>query len=172
MESSLYTIGKVVNTHGVRGEVRVIQVTDFEDRFEPGNVVYFISPDGGKPQTLTIRTHRTHKNFQLVSFEDYPSLNDVEPMKGGELAISEEQQGELSEGEFYYHEIIGCEVHTTSGEHIGQIKEILSPGANDVWVIKRKGKKDALIPYIEQVVKQINVDEKKVTIEPMEGLLD
>lgn len=86
--------------------------------------------------------------------------------------MPEEDLGELNEGEFYFHEIIGCEVFTEDGELIGKVKEILTPGANDVWVIGRKGKKDALIPYIESVVKYIDVSEKKIEIELMEGLID
>ena len=72
----------------------------------------------------------------------------------------------------YFHEIIGCKMYTDQGEEIGTIREILATGANDVWVVKRKEGKDLLIPYIEEIVTEINIDEKKVIITPMEGLLD
>ena len=77
----------------------------------------------------------------------------------------------IHKNEFYYFEIIGCQVVTTDGETIGEISEILETGANDVWVIKRPGQKDALIPYIEDVVKEVNIETKEVTIQVLEGLL-
>ncbi len=79
---------------------------------------------------------------------------------------------DLAENEFYYHEIIGLEVVEEDGTIIGKVKEILSPGANDVWVVQRKGKKDALIPYIESVVHTIDLENGQVIVEIPEGLLD
>ncbi|MEH7349829.1 ribosome maturation factor RimM [Gottfriedia acidiceleris] len=165
-------VGKIVNTHGVRGEVRVISRTDFpEKRYVKGNILYFFKENESTPIELIVTSHRVHKNFDLLTFEGYESLNSVEPLKNGILKITEDQLHELDKNEYYYHEIIGCVVETIDGEEIGKIKEILSPGANDVWVIQRKGQKDALIPYIEQIVKEIDVENKKVKIELMEGLL-
>jgi len=172
MDKEMFTIGKVTNTHGVRGEIKVIQVTDFDDRFKVGNDVYWISPDNKEQIPLTIDAYRTHKNFHLLHFEGYDNINDVERFKGGTLAITKEQQTPLNEGEFYYREIIGCHVETTDGSSIGKVKEILSPGANDVWVIQRPGQKDAMIPYIENVVKEVDPENQRIVIEPMEGLLD
>ncbi|SES74551.1 16S rRNA processing protein RimM [Oceanobacillus limi] len=167
----MYNIGKIVNTHGIRGEVKVLRISDFDERFQVGKTVYI--DKGSKESTaLIIDGHRVHKGFDLLHFEGYDNINDVEHFKGCYLKISEEQQTELLENEFYYHEIIGCEVKTTSEELLGVVKEILSPGANDVWVIKPKKGKDILIPYIEEVVKTIDVEEKLIVIEPMEGLLD
>lgn len=168
-----FNVGKVVNTHGVRGEVRVISTTDFADeRFAIGSTLYLEHKDFQEKRKLIVASHRQHKNFDLLTFENYSNINDVEPFKGGVLQISEEQQTPLDEGEYYYHEIVGCSVVTEEGEVLGKIKEVLSPGANDVWVIQLKnGGKDLLIPYIEQVVKEVSVSEKRVTIRLMEGLV-
>lgn len=171
MTDKMYDVGKIVNTHGVRGEVRVIRITDFDDRFQVGNTLYLIK-DNEQPRHLIIAGHRTHKQFDLLHFEGLDNINDVEHFKGAHLKIKEEQLTKLNEGEYYHHEIIGCDVHTISGEMIGVIKDVLSPGANDVWVIKPAKGKDILIPYIKSVVKVVDVTEKKVTIDPMEGLLD
>ncbi|QTM99393.1 ribosome maturation factor RimM [Sediminibacillus dalangtanensis] len=171
MSEEMYNVGKIVNTHGIKGEVKVVRITDFDERFETGSRLYW-SDGQGSQIALTVDGHRRHKNFDLLHFSGYDSLNDAEALKNGVLQVREEQLAPLEEGEFYYHEIIGCEVYTTNGEFLGKIKEILSPGANDVWVTSRKGKKDLLIPYIEDIVKTIEVDQKRVTIEPMEGLLD
>lgn len=167
-----FNVGKIVNTHGIKGEIRVIARTDFaEERFRPGNGLSLFMPDCKEPIQLTIETHRIHKSFHLLTFKGYENVNDVEKFKGGILKIHEGQLTELEEDEYYFHEIIGCDVFTTKGEEIGKIKEILTPGANDVWVIKGKADKDILIPYIDQVVKKVDIKEKVVLIEPMEGLL-
>ncbi len=79
---------------------------------------------------------------------------------------------ELPDGEFYYHEIVGCTVVTEEGETLGEITEILSPGANDVWVVKRPKGKPLLLPYIDDVILDVDVEGKKVTARLMEGLLD
>lgn len=167
-------VGKIVNTHGIRGEVRVISRTDFpEKRYAKGNTLYVLSSKG-EYVPVTITSWRQHKQFDLLTFEGYENVNEVEQFKGSLLQIHQTAlEDELEDGEFYYHEIIGAHVFTESGEELGKIKEILSPGANDVWVIQRKGPgKDILIPYIKEVVKQVNIAEKHVIIKPMEGLLD
>ena len=71
----------------------------------------------------------------------------------------EDQLQELEEGEYYLHEIVGCKVVTTAGEELGTVKEILSPGANDVWVVKGERGKEHLIPYIEDIVKKVDIAE-------------
>jgi 16S rRNA processing protein RimM len=168
-----FNVGKIVNTHGVRGEVRVISKTDFaEERYVPGNTLYIFKEGSDIPIEVVIDSHRVHKNFDLLTFEGMPSIQNVEQFKGALLKVDENQLSELDEGEYYFHEIIGCQVYTDQGEEIGTIREILATGANDVWVVKRKEGKDLLIPYIEEIVTEINIDEKKVIITPMEGLLD
>lgn len=168
-----YNVGKIVNTHGIRGEVRVLPITDFpEERFAKGEKVTAFMPGKKEQITFTIKSARLHKQFYLLTFDGYEDINLVEKYKGAELKISEDQLFELDENEFYYHEIIGCEVFNSEGKLIGKISEILTPGANDVWVVKTPSKKEVLIPYIESVVKIINIAEKKIVIEEMEGLFD
>ncbi len=115
-------VGKIVNTHALQGEVKVISNSDFkEDRFKKGSQL--VIDFNGDHIEVTVATHRVHK------------------------------------------------VVTTDDEVIGEISEILETGANDVWVVKRPGQKDALIPYIEDVVKSVDIESKKVTINVLEGLL-
>lgn len=167
-----FNVGKIVNTHGIKGEVRVISKTDFpEERYKAGNQLYLFMPNSSTPVELTVKQHRTHKNFDLLVFEGYENINLVEKFRDGILKVPESQLSNLQEDEFYFHEIIGCRVFLSSGDEIGKITEILTPGANDVWVIKGTGGKEILIPYIEEVVKKVDVREKTVLIEPIEGLL-
>ncbi|MBU5594583.1 ribosome maturation factor RimM [Amphibacillus sp. MSJ-3] len=169
--TQFFNVGKIVNTHGIKGEVKVVRITDFEQRFKQGNQLYLFLKDQKEPIVVKIQSHRKHKQFDMLLFEGLTSINDVEHFKEGILKVSEADLHPLEEGSYYYHEIIGCEVRTTTGESLGSISEILAPGANDVWVVKRKNDKDLLIPYIEPIVKQVNVKDKYVVIEPMEGLL-
>lgn len=167
----MFKVGKIINTHGIRGEVKVKRITDFDDRFEVGATLY-LEQENQEVIALEIIAHRMHKGFDLIRFKGYDNINEVEKFKGCLLKITEAQQTTLPAGEFYYHEIIGCEVYLTGGELLGKITEILAPGANDVWVVKRKQGKDVLIPYIPQVVIEVDVKHKKVVIDPLEGLIE
>lgn len=167
-----FNVGKIVNTQGIKGEVRVISTTDFpEERYRRGNVLFLFLPKHEQPIELTVKNHRTHKKFDLLQFEGYEDINEVEKFKDGILKVPESQLSDLEDGEFYYHEIIGCLMFTKDGIEVGQITDILTPGANDVWVVKDEHGKEILIPYIEEVVKKVDLKEKIVIIDPMDGLL-
>lgn len=168
-----FHVGKIVNTHGLTGEVRVISTTDFPaERYKKGNNLYIFSAEADQGIEVTVRAHRKHKNFDLLTFEQFNHINEVEKFKGAILKVSKEQLASLEEDEYYYHEIIGCEVYNQDQVSLGNVKEILSPGANDVWVVAPAGKgKEILIPYIPLVVKSVDVKEKKIIIEEIEGLI-
>ncbi|MFD0896260.1 ribosome maturation factor RimM [Loigolactobacillus binensis] len=173
MSENYYTVGRIVNTHGIRGEVRVMATTDFPtERFRPGAKLY-VKPMG-KPQALTVKTHRLHKNFNLLSFEELADLTAVEPLKGQTLYVAGADQQELAADEgFYYRDIIGLKiVEQATGADLGTVKEILSPGANDVWVIARPGQKDWLLPYIKQVVLNVDLTAQQALVDLPEGLID
>ncbi len=167
-----FNVGKIVNTQGIKGEVRVISTTDFpEERYKKGNRLSLFLPNSQQPIELTVKSHRRHKNFDLLLFEGYENINEVEQFRNGLLKVPESQLSDLQEDEFYFHEIIGCLVFTKDGVEIGKVSEILTPGANDVWVVKGKNGKEHLIPYIEDVVKKVDTKEKIILIHPIEGLL-
>lgn len=167
-----YNVGKIVNTHGIWGEVRVISQTDFpEARYAVGNELGLFLPKSEKPIMLTVASHRKHKTFDLLTFENHSMLKEVEGYRDGMLKISENKLGKLEENEFYYHEIIGCTVVTVDGVEIGAVTEILETGANDVWTVTPQTGKPHYIPYIEDVVKEVDVEKKMIVIDPMEGLL-
>lgn len=164
-----YNVGKIVNTHGIRGDVRVMPTTDFvAERFAKGQDLYL--QQAGEPLKLTVESARQHKGFILVKFVGYDNINDVQAFHDHELMVSGKDQQPLEDGQYYYHQIIGLSVKTVDGEELGTIKEILSPGANDVWVVQRDGKKDLLLPVIDDVVKDVDLDAGEVTVELMEGL--
>ncbi|MEK3882109.1 ribosome maturation factor RimM [Paenibacillus sp. PL2-23] len=174
MSERWYTVGKIVNTHGIRGEVKVVSQTDFaEERFAKGSKLLMVNEGTGESHEVTITGSREQKNVYLLKLEGYDNINDVEKYKGWLLKVSEAQQGKLEQGEYYYHQIIGCSVVTEDGETLGDISEILSPGANDVWVVElaKKRGKQLLLPVIDDVVLAVNVEDKVVTVRLMEGLV-
>lgn len=165
-------VGKIVNTHSLKGEVKVISSTDFEEeRFKKGSKL-LITRGNQLIREVVVESYRNHKNFLLVKFEEIDSVEEAEKLKNLQIKIDSTEVGELEENEFYFHEIIGCQVFDENDKNLGEIIDILTPGANDVWVIKGENGKEILIPYIEDVVKQIDITNKKVNIEIMEGLID
>jgi 16S rRNA processing protein RimM len=165
-------VGKIVNTQGIKGEVRVISQTDFPElRYQKGAKLTLFQEQKA-PVELIVKSHRKHKNFDILSFENHPNINDVEKYRDGILKVDKTDLTELAEDEFYYHEIIGLTVFDENQQELGKIKEILSPGANDVWVVQRPKKKDVLLPYIDSVVKSIDLENGQVFVEIPEGLID
>ncbi len=173
MEFNFLSVGKVANTHGVRGELKIFPFTDFpEVRFAKGKELLFISPEDGTQLKVKIVSSREQKTVFVVKLEGFDNINQVEKYKGWDVKVPKEEAVEAEDNAYYFHEIIGCTVMTNEGEELGAITDILTPGANDVWVVKRKGGKELLIPFIEDIVKEVNIAEKTVKIEVMEGLLD
>lgn len=167
-----FNVGKIVNTQGLRGALRVLSVTDFaEERFKKGSQLSIFNDQDQWICDVEIASHRKHKNFDIITFKGLYHINDVEKYKGTMLKVSEENLTALDDDEFYYHEIIGLEVYEND-VFIGHIKEIMQPGANDVWVVKRQGKKDLLLPYIPPVVLNVDVSGNRVDVDIMEGLDD
>lgn len=174
-EEQYYLVGKIVNTQALRGEVRVMATTDFpEERFKIGAILAIFN--GNKlVETVEVDGHRLHKNFNLLHFKGKDNINDVEKFKGFDLKVAgtEREADELDENEFYYDDIIGLEVYTTDEIYLGKVREITSLPSNDVWAIQRPNKgKDILIPYIEDIVLEIDLDDNRVVIDPMDGLID
>ncbi|MBA4494713.1 ribosome maturation factor RimM [Paenactinomyces guangxiensis] len=175
MSSAEYLhVGRLVGTHGIRGEVRVLSDTDFpEVRFAPGNQLLLLHRDLSDPLPLTVEKCRTHKSAYLLKFHEWDNINEAEPYKGGKLVVLKSDLAPVDEdkGEFYFHQIIGCRVMTTDGDMLGTVKEILPYPANDVWVVRsEENGKEILIPYIEDIVKEVDTENGRIMIEWMEGL--
>ncbi|WP_223066745.1 ribosome maturation factor RimM [Paenibacillus caui] len=172
MSDSLLSVGKIVNTHGIRGELKVLASTDFPDiRFADGNQLIFADPVSGQQVHATVQSSRPSKGTYIIKFKEYGNINEVEKYKGWELKVTKDQRVELPENEYYFHEIIGCRVLTEADEDLGEITEILRPGANDVWVVRMNNGKQLLLPVIDDVVLDVDVKSKMVKVHLMEGLL-
>ncbi|SFD67681.1 16S rRNA processing protein RimM [Paenibacillus catalpae] len=167
-----FTVGKLVNTHGLRGEVKVLPQTDFADvRFAPGSKLSLQNLDNGQKLEVEVSSSREHKGMFVLKLKGFNDINEVEKYKGWVLKVGEEDLEQLEEGEYYYHQIIGCRVVTEEGEELGTISEILRPGANDVWVVEQPKRKQLLLPVIDDVLLNVDVASKTVTVRLMEGLI-
>ncbi|ANE47517.1 16S rRNA processing protein RimM [Paenibacillus swuensis] len=172
MADKLFTVGKLVNTQGIRGEVKILSQTDFpEKRFAPGSSLILEQAGTHKQLPIEIETSREHKNMYIAKLKGYDNINQVEGFKGWLVKISEKFIEALPEDEFYFHEIIGCKVITEDDEELGVVKEILTPGANDVWVVEQEDGKRVLLPVIDDVVLNVDVAAKMIRVHLMEGLL-
>lgn len=167
-----YNVAKIVNTRGLRGELKVIAYTDFpEERFQAGTELQlFKDANATTPtQAVTVQSAKPFKGMWLIQLAGLDSINEVKKFKGMMLKIAEDQLQELADGEFYQHEIIGLTV-IEDGQTLGKVKEILSYGPNDVWVVERPGKKDLLLPYLNDVVLKVDLDKSIVEVAVPEGL--
>ncbi|NBI29565.1 ribosome maturation factor RimM [Chengkuizengella sp. YPA3-1-1] len=167
-----YRVGKIVNTHGLRGDLKIISKSDFpEVRFKKGSKLYVSLENENKYEAMIVENARPHKEVFIVKFRDFNDINEVEKLKNHIIYVSEDQLVELPDEEYYFHEIIGCKVFSEENEELGEITDILTTGANDVWVAKRKKGQDLLVPIIDDVLLSVDVKEKKVIIRLMEGML-
>ena len=160
-------VGKIVNTHGIRGDVKVLPLTDDVKRFEDLKYVYL----GDEKLKLEIIKVGYVKGNVLLRFKHMENINDIEKFRNLEVWIDEKDKVELPKGSYFLHDILELEVYLEDNTHIGTVKDILQPGANDVYVVKN-GKKEYLIPAIKNVVKEINLAKKKMIIDPLEGMLE
>ncbi len=171
-EARYLNVGKIVNTHGIRGEIRIWPQTDFPDiRFQKGSRLLLFPPGQGDAVPVEVLAARSQKNMYIVKLKGIDSMNDAEKLKGGELKVEAADRVPLEEGEYYVQDIVGCAVISDEGETLGVITDVLSPGANDVWVVKRPKGKELLLPVIDDVVLDVDPVERRVKVHLMEGLL-
>lgn len=159
-------VGKVSNTHGNKGDVKVIPLTDDMRSFDELESVYL----GMDKEVYDIESVAYQKGQVLVKFSGVDSLRDAEELLNSFLWLKLDEV-DRQEGSYFLFEIVGLDVYDTKGSHIGKIKEVLQPGANDVYVVK-DGEKEHLIPAVEEIVVDIDLDEKKIVIDPIEGMIE
>lgn len=160
-------IGKIVNTHGIKGHVKVISLTNDNKRYEDLKKIHL----EGMDEELEIEKVWYNKGFVMLKFKGYDNINDVISFKERYILIHKSEAVKLPEDAYFIHEIIGLEVYTMDNVKIGKITKVLQPGANDVYVVKNEAK-EYLIPAVKEIVKKVDLSEKKIIIEPIEGLIE
>ena len=166
----LLRVGVIANTHGIRGEVKVFPTTDEKERFKDLKKVIL---DIGKEQkVLEIQSVRFFKNLVILKFKGIDNINDIEMYKGKDLLVTWEDAVPLEEGEYFIADLLDLDVYSDEDEKIGVLYDVMQTGANDVYVVKTEEGKEILLPAIDECILDIDLEENRMTVHIMEGLLD
>jgi 16S rRNA processing protein RimM len=158
-------VGIIVNTHGLKGELKIKSLSDFNDeRFKKGNELILLFQN--KETVLKVKTYREHKDMVLVTFDGFEDINKVEIWKGSELYIDRDNIEELEEG-YYFFELKGCSVYDQDDNLLGEVEDVIDTAANPILRIN----KTILVPYVDQFIKNVDIENKRIDIEVIEGLL-
>jgi 16S rRNA processing protein RimM len=164
-------IGTIVNAVALRGEVKVYHFSDCKERFEELDEV--ILERKGKSQTYRIEKVRYQNDMVILKFKGVDDRNAAEALKESDVMITEADLRELPEDTFYVRDLIGCSVfNAETGAEIGTIKDVLQNSAQDIYVIKTAGGKDAMIPAVGDFVDEVNIEERFVKVRLIPGLID
>lgn len=156
-------VGKVVAPWSTRGELKVAILTDFPDRFRDLERVYL------SDEPWMLEGYRRHGRWVILRLEGCADRNSAEKFRGELVQIPLEEAVPLSEDEYYIYQIVGLEVWTRAGEHLGRVSEVLFTGANEVYVVEGE-RGEILVPAIEGVVKEVDLEGGRLIVEPLEGM--
>lgn len=166
------SVGKIVNFHGIKGEAKVGYSKSQLDFFLSLDVVYLKDKDSYVP--LYIDAAKPHKNLLIVKFKDINSINDILPYKGALLFVEEDVIREtLDDDEFLIDELVGLEVFdNTDGKKLGFVIGVSNNGATDLISVKTNSKNICLVPFVKAIVPIVDIENKKIMINNLEGLLE
>ncbi len=167
---NLLQVGAITSTHGVRGEVKVFPTTDDAKRFGKLKEVELEMKEG--TTTLHIKGVKYFKQFVILKFEEYDSLNEVESIKGRKLFVTRKNAVKLQKDEYFIADLIGLKVVDEEKGLEGTIEDVIQTGANDVYDITLEDGRNLLLPAIKDCVLKVDITERVVTIHILEGLLD
>lgn len=162
-------IGQIVNTNGLKGTLKIKPLTDDITRFENLETVYV--QKAKELVEFKIQDVRYSKNTVLLKLEGIDDIETAEKHKNCYLKINRKDAVELEENSYFIVDIIGCNVYTENQELLGKVIDVFSTGSNDVYTIKNVDNKEILIPAIEDVIKNVDIKNKKIIIHLMEGLI-
>ena len=160
------TIGKVGAVHGIHGELRIIPLTDFIERFETMTEVMV------GDELLHIESCRYHKQDVLMKFREYPVREDAMRLTGRLLTVDRSEAAPLEDGEFYTFDIIGLTVYDVEGTELGTVENVLRTGSNDVYQTRLTAGGELLIPALKAVVKEIDIKGGRMVVDMPEDTSD
>jgi 16S rRNA processing protein RimM len=158
-------VGRITKAHGLRGEVAVQVFSDNPDRFAEGAHVYL--EDG---RTLTVAAARWAGARMLVSFEGVPDRTAAEALRGRSLVVPRSMLPELADGEYWPHQLIGCEVLTEGGRSLGRVTDVIENPANDLWATTADDGVETLIPAIRDVIVEVDLGAGRIVVRDLPGL--
>jgi 16S rRNA processing protein RimM len=157
-------VGRITKPHGIHGEVAVLVLSEVPERFAPGAVVYL---EDGSP--LSVASARPHGSRLLVRFSEVRDREDADAVRGRLLVVPQSELPHLPEGSWWPHELEGSDVVTEAGRRLGTLVDVVLNPANDLWVV-RDGERELLVPAIRDVVVDVDVARKRVTVRAVPGL--
>jgi 16S rRNA processing protein RimM len=166
----LVAIAKIVKPRGLRGEVVADLLTDFRDRFDGLESVIAIAPDGTRAD-LRIENFWFQKDRIILKFVSVDTVEKADELRNLEICVPESDAVELDKGEFFEWQLEGCEVETVEGDVIGTVRELMRTGGTEILVVESDDR-EYLIPFAEAICTTVDVDKKKIVVDPPEGLLE
>lgn len=162
-------IGQIVNTFGIKGMVKVKPFTDDITRFDDLEKVY-VETNKTKKQ-YEIEEVKYHKDMVLIKFKGIDKIEDAELLRNSYLKINRQDEPKLEEGTYYIVDLIGLDVYSDEGDLFGKVDDIFNNGSCDIYAIKDELGKQLLLPAISDVIKEINLEEKKIVVHIIKGLI-
>ena len=158
-------VAKVVKPFGVRGEMHVRVISDDPDRLKSLQTVHVEGVD------RTIQQARRHPPGYVVKLEGIDTPQAAESLRNAELQIPSEHAAPLAPGRFYYYELVGLKVVTAAGEELGEVRGIQETGSNDVLIVGGAGGREIMIPAIDDVIVEVDVEAGTIVVNPIPGLV-
>lgn len=162
----LIKIGIITNTHGIKGELKIKPLTDDKERYK--YLEYFYVENNN--EKIFIERVWFKKDLVIVKLRDYNNINDVLQFKSKYVRITSDMLVKLPDDSYFIFDLIDITVYTKDGKELGKIKEVLQSGGNDVYVIK-DNKREILIPAVKEIIIEVNIPDKKMIIDPIEGMV-
>ncbi len=162
-------IGQIVNTFGIKGMVKVKPFTDDIRRFDELKAVY-VEKNGNQTE-FEIEEVKYHKDMVLIKFKGIDKVEQAEMLRNSYLTVSRDSVEKLEEGRYYIVDLLGLEVYTDEQILLGTLEDIFNTGSNDIYVVKDKQGKQILLPAIQDVIKQIDIENKKIIVHLLPGLI-
>jgi len=169
LSDEFITIGKVLSTQGNKGEVNILPLADSTNRFK--NLVTVFLRNNNSQTTLNIEKIRIKENTIILKLKDIESIEEAKMIVGSFLEVERKNAVKLPKDTYFIFEIIGLEVYTENNIFLGKVENVISTGSNDVYIVKGKNKKELFIPAIREVVKNVNIEKKRITINMVDGLI-
>lgn len=162
-------IGQIVNTFGIKGEVKVAPFTDDINRFDDLKKVYVRTKKDSK--LYKVENARYHKNMVLLKLEGINNPEEAEMLRNAFLEVDREDAVPLKEGTYFIADLIGLDVYTDDGKLLGKVDDIYNTGANDIYVVKDELGKQILLPGIKDVIKEVDLESEKIIVHLIPGLI-
>ena len=169
MENML-RVGVITSPHGIKGEVKVFPTTDDAKRFKELKKVIL---DTGKEYIpMEIEHVKFFKNMVILKFRGYDNINEIEKYKSKDLLITRDQAVDLEPDEYFITDLIGLAVVSDQGAELGILKDVLETGANDVYVVAMKDGKELMLPAIGDCILNVDLEQGRMEVHVLEGLMD